>query len=170
MPGEATAGAPAEIVEGPDRPVETLLLFRSAGALKAAPLVGVARLERAPAAAIERASGEMVFQLRGELVPVLGLDGAEAPLAGCERVQPLLILAGEAGSIALAVEEVVDVVEQRLSIERVSNMPGVLGTAVIAGKAVEVIDLDFWRTNAHAVSACKVWEDEDLFVAREAEG
>ncbi len=158
------------MIEAPSRPAEAMLLFRSGGALKAAPLVGVSRLERVPASAIERASGEAVFQLRGELVPVFSLDGAPAPLAGCERVQPLLILAGEAGAIALAVEEIVDVVEQHLTIERASQAPGIIGTAVIAGKAVEVADLDFWRSKARTASPPDIWEDEDLFVAREAEG
>ena len=167
---DATPSAPAEMIEAPSRPAEAMLLFRSGGALKAAPLAGVSRLERVPASAIERASGEAVFQLRGELVPVFSLDGAPAPLAGCERVQPLLILAGEAGAIALAVEEIVDVVEQRLTIERASQAPGILGTAVIAGKAVEVADLDFWRSKARTASPPDIWEDEDLFVAREAEG
>ena len=170
IPADATPSAPAEMIEAPSRPAEAMLLFRSGGALKAAPLVGVSRLERVPASAIERASGEAVFQLRGELVPVFSLDGAPAPLAGCERVQPLLILAGEAGAIALAVEEIVDVVEQHLTIERASQAPGIIGTAVIAGKAVEVADLDFWRSKARTASPPDIWEDEDLFVAREAEG
>ena len=170
LPGDATPTAIAETIEAPVRPADALLLFRSGGAMKAAPLAGISRLERAPASAIERASGEAVYQLRGELVPVFSLDGAPVPLAGCERVQPLLILAGETGAIALAVEEVVDVVEQQLTIERASDRPGVLGTAVIAGAAVEVTDLDFWRSYAPAASAPDAWEDEDLFVAREAKG
>jgi two-component system chemotaxis sensor kinase CheA len=112
-------------------------------------LAKVARLERVPAGDIEKVGGESVLQLRGELTPVLTLDGAAAPLPGCERFQPLLILAGEDGPLALAVEEIVDVVEERLEIELASDArPGVLGAAVVGGVAVEVLDLDFWRAAA----------------------
>ena len=168
-PGEAAPAAKAEPVLAMAAPTQAMLLFRSGpGAHKAAPLDKILRLERVPAAAIEQASGEGVLQLRGELVPVLSLDGRQVPLEGCGAVQPLLILAGDDGCVALAVEEIVDVVEQRVSIERPSDRRGFKGSAVIAGSAVEVIDLDFWRRLGRAVDRARMWEDEELFVPREA--
>ena len=166
MPADA-ASAPVEPVEAPVQAAEALLLIRAGGMLKAAPLAGLSRLERAPVQAIEHAAGEAVLQLRGELVPVFSLDGSGVPLRACGGVQPLLILAGGSGAVALAVEEVVDVVQQPLRIERASAVPGVLGTAVILGVAVEVLDLDHWRS-ARPAPAPGRWDDEDLFVPREA--
>ena len=128
---------------------EALLLFRAGdGGLKAAPLAKVARLERVRASEIERTGRHAVLQLRGELAPVLSLDGAPVPLAACGAVQPLLVLAGADGAVALAVEQIVDVVEDRLEIEISDDTPGVLGTAVVAGAAVEVLDLDHWAAAA----------------------
>jgi two-component system chemotaxis sensor kinase CheA len=147
---EDVAPAPQEVeadADAGDR--EALLLFRAGdGGLKAAPLAKVARLERVPAAAIERVGRQAVLQLRGELVTVLSLDGSPAPLAACGPTQPLLILTGAHGALALAVEKIVDVVQDHLRIELAGDTPGVLGTAVVAGAAAEVIDLDYWAAAA----------------------
>jgi two-component system chemotaxis sensor kinase CheA len=43
--------------------------------------------------------------------------------------------------MALVVDEIVDIVEERLEIELASQRPGVLGTAVVKGQATEVIDV-----------------------------
>ena len=43
--------------------------------------------------------------------------------------------------MALVVDEIVDIVEERLDIELASQRPGVLGSAVIKGQATEVIDI-----------------------------
>jgi two-component system chemotaxis sensor kinase CheA len=156
-PGEAAPAAAApedEIEDTGDR--QALLLFRAGdGGLKAAPLAKVARLERVPAGDIEIVGAEAVLQLRGELLPVLSLDGRPAPLPGCEQFQPLLILAGEEGPMALAVERIIDVVQERLEIELASSGPGVLGAAVVAGEAVEVLDLDYWRAAGRRTARTK---------------
>ena len=55
--------------------------------------------------------------------------------------QPLLVFSDEGRSMALMVDEIVDIVEQRLDIELVSQRPGVLGSALIRGQATEVIDI-----------------------------
>jgi two-component system chemotaxis sensor kinase CheA len=43
--------------------------------------------------------------------------------------------------MALVVDEIVDIVEERLAIELGSNAAGVLGSAVIKGQATEIIDI-----------------------------
>ena len=55
--------------------------------------------------------------------------------------QPLLVFSDDGRSMALMVDEIVDIVEERLDIELVSQRPGVLGSAVIKGQATEVIDI-----------------------------
>jgi two-component system chemotaxis sensor kinase CheA len=55
--------------------------------------------------------------------------------------QPLLVFSDEGRSMALVVDEIVDIVEQKLDIELVSQQPGVLGSALIRGQATEVIDV-----------------------------
>jgi purine-binding chemotaxis protein CheW len=58
-----------------------------------------------------------------------------------DGAQPLLVFAEEGRSMALVVDEIVDIVEERLDIELASPRPGVLGSAVIKGQATEVIDI-----------------------------
>ena len=126
-----------------------LLLFRAGpGPLKAVELALVTRLERVMSSDIEQPGPQAVLQLRGELAPVVTLDGAPAPLAACPRVQPLIILASAEGPVALAVEEIVDVVEDRLQIELLVDAPGVLGAAVVAGVAVQVLDPEWCLAQA----------------------
>jgi two-component system chemotaxis sensor kinase CheA len=58
--------------------------------------------------------------------------------------QPLLVFSDEGRSMALVVDEIVDIVEQKLDIELVSHAPGVLGSAQIRGQATEVIDIGYY--------------------------
>jgi two-component system chemotaxis sensor kinase CheA len=46
------------------------------------------------------------------------------------------------------VDEIVDVVEDRLHIELSGSRPGLLGSAVIGGVATDVIDTGYWLTQA----------------------
>ena len=50
--------------------------------------------------------------------------------------------------MGLMVDEIIDVVEDRLKIELAGTRPGMLGTAVIAGKSTDVIDTSYWLTQA----------------------
>ena len=58
-----------------------------------------------------------------------------------EGAQPLLVFADDGRAMGLLVDEIVDIVEDRLDIELASQRPGVLGSAVIKGQATEVIDI-----------------------------
>jgi two-component system chemotaxis sensor kinase CheA len=62
--------------------------------------------------------------------------------------QSLLVFADGDHSMGLMVDEIIDVVEDRLDIELGSGRPGTLGTAVIAGKATDVLDTGYWLTLA----------------------
>ena len=52
--------------------------------------------------------------------------------------------------MGLVVDEIVDVVDEVLQVELTGNRPGLLGTAVIAGNATDVIDIGFYLTQAYA--------------------
>jgi len=58
-----------------------------------------------------------------------------------EGAQPLLVFSDGARSVALVVDEIIDIVEDRLDIQVGSDNPGVLGSAVIKGLATEIIDI-----------------------------
>ncbi|MNS36330.1 Chemotaxis protein CheA [compost metagenome] len=153
MAVEAGAGAllnggdeAADDAGGGDDRSEALLVFRAAdGALKAAPLAGVARIEELEPSALEWADGRSLIQYRGQLMPVLCADGSsltEAPQAK----RPLLVFSRGARSLGLMAEEIVDIIEAAATAELAGSSTGVTGSIVVAGRATELIDVDFyWR-------------------------
>ena len=52
--------------------------------------------------------------------------------------------------MGLVVDEIIDIVEQRLDIEVASERPGVLGYAVVKGSATEIIDIGHYLPQAFA--------------------
>jgi two-component system chemotaxis sensor kinase CheA len=52
--------------------------------------------------------------------------------------------------MGLVVDEIIDIVQDRLNIELVSESPGLLGSAVIKGRATEVIDISHFLPLAFA--------------------
>ena len=131
---------------------KTLLIVRAGpGPLKTVELSRVTRLEHAQAIYIETAHSRSTLQYRGRLMPVLEVEGGG--MLASSGVQPLLVFAGEGYVIGLAVDEIIDVVEAKLDIELCPSMPGVLGSAIVAGKAVEVLDVDYYLVKGLAEHA-----------------
>ena len=131
---------------------KSLLIVRAgAGAPKAVELSKITRLEHARADSLERVNGRPTLQYRGKLMPVLSIRPDQ--VLATEGVQPLLVFTGALFAMGLAVDEIVDVVEDNLHIELCADRPGVMGTAVIAGKATEVLDVDHYIVSAMAEHA-----------------
>src|SRR5579872_2058561 len=123
-----------------------MLLFRAGGEQKmAVPLGLVARLEDIPRDKIESSCGASVTQYRGKLMPLVALS----PNLDMEKSgQSVLVFNDGDRTMGLMVDEIVDVVEDRLNIELSGARPGVLGTGVINGHATDVIDTGYWLTQA----------------------
>ncbi|MBN9498184.1 MAG: hybrid sensor histidine kinase/response regulator [Alphaproteobacteria bacterium] len=124
-----------------------LLVFRAGGqAPKAVPLSLIARLEETDAAQIEYSDGKPVLQYRGKLMPLVTID----PNYGIrsEGRQPILVFADRNRNMGLLVDEIVDIVEERLSIEMNNARPGMVGSAIISGKATDVIDTAHYLAQA----------------------
>ena len=123
-----------------DATKESMLLFRAGSPQpKAVPLSLVTRLEEIDPKAIEVSNGRQMMQYRGQLMPLVPAN--EAVRIKSAGAQPLLIFSDEGRAMGLVVDEIVDIVEERLDIEIASVSPGVLGSAVIKGQATEVIDV-----------------------------
>ncbi|WP_244434178.1 chemotaxis protein CheA [Azospirillum sp. B506] len=119
-----------------------LLLFRAGeGAPKAVPLSLVARLEDVDLATVELSNGLPVVQYRGKLMPLVPIDPNF--VVGAEGRQPVLVFADGDRSMGLIVDEIVDIVEEKLNVQLAAERPGLMGSAIIAGKATEVIDAGF---------------------------
>ena len=127
-----------------------MLLFKAGpGAPKAVELEHITRLEHVESSQIEIMEGRAALQYRGKLMPVLtvnsDLSGLLRAKTEGEHIQPLLVFTGEGYAMALAVDEIIDVVEDRLLIELSPDRPGLRGTAIVAGKACEILDVDHYH-------------------------
>jgi two-component system chemotaxis sensor kinase CheA len=114
---------------------------------KAVPLSLVARLEETVASSIEVSDGRYVMQYRGKLMPLVPFDAGYARRT--EGRQPMLVFAQDERRVGLIVDEIVDIVEQRLEVQLSSRAQGVLGSAVIDGKATDVIDASHYLQMAY---------------------
>ncbi len=122
-----------------------LLLFRAGGETpKAVPLSLVARLEDIPRDRIEDSCGNLVTQYRGRLMPLVALSDGVSD----QPTRSILVFTDRDRNMGLMVDEIVDVVEDRMEIELSGERPGLLGTAIIAGRATDVLDTGYWLTRA----------------------
>jgi two-component system chemotaxis sensor kinase CheA len=126
---------------GTDRgETQRLLLVRAGGEEpKAVPLALVTRLEEFDPNTIETANDRRVVQYRGRLMPIVALGGEFAGVSG--NRQPVLVFAEDETAIGLSVDEILDVVEERVDLQMNSDNPGVIGSAIIKGKATDVVDI-----------------------------
>jgi two-component system chemotaxis sensor kinase CheA len=126
----------------------SLLVFRAGSSQpKAVPLGLVTRLEEIAVEKIELSNGRHMVQYREQLMPLVQMNGVEIRAAGS---QPILVFADDGRSMGLVVDEIVDIVEERLNIEVAGAQDGILGSAVIKGHATEVIDVGHFLPMAFA--------------------
>ncbi|WOH82077.1 hybrid sensor histidine kinase/response regulator [Bradyrhizobium sp. BEA-2-5] len=117
----------------------SLLVFRAGSSQpKAVPLGLVTRLEELATDKIEFSNGRYMVQYREQLMPLVAMEGVTIASQG---VQPILVFADDGRSMGLVVDEIIDIVEERLNIEVGGSSSGILGSAVIKGQATEVIDV-----------------------------
>jgi two-component system, chemotaxis family, sensor kinase CheA len=140
----------------------SLLVFRAGSQRpKAVPLSLVTRLEEIDCHRIEISDGRHLVQYRDQLMPLLRIDGD----TGLKREgsQPILVFSDHGRSMGLVVDEIVDIVEDKLDIEVASNRPGVLGYAVVKGVTTEIVDVghflpqafEDWFRNRDALSGSR---------------
>jgi two-component system chemotaxis sensor kinase CheA len=78
-------------------------------------------------------------QYRGNLMPLISMS-EDVRVKG-EGAQPLLVFSDGSRSMALVVDEIIDIVDDSLDIQVASDNPGVLGSAIVRGHATEIIDV-----------------------------
>ena len=142
--GQADLASGAPTVEAATTENKTaLLLFRAgSSAMKAVPLSLITRLEAIERDTIEHCNGEDVVQYRGALMPLVYMQDEARGRA--DGVQPVLVFTEGGKPVGLAIDEIVDIVEERLEIELKTEAPGVIGAAIVKGKAAEIIDVSHY--------------------------
>ncbi len=147
--GETASENEAEARHGLGGPEKTsLLLFRAGdGTPKAVPLGLVSRLEDVERERIESAGGKPLVQYRGRLMPLVPLDPMWCVDMAKER-QPVLVFSDGDRAMGVVVDEILDVVEEYLTIDPAGTRPGFLGSIVINQRVTEVIDTSWWLREA----------------------
>jgi two-component system, chemotaxis family, sensor kinase CheA len=126
----------------------TLLVFRGGGeTLKAVPLSLVTRLEEIDAAKIEWVGGRALIQYRGRLMPLVPAD-PELTIKR-EGTQALVVFSEGDRTMGLVVDEIVDIVEDSLNVELSTDRDDLIGSAVIRGRATEVVNVAHYLPLAH---------------------
>jgi len=123
---------------------ETLLLLALGDERHVAvPLSTVERLEEIETTRLERAGVRTVVQYRGEILALrdLGTTLYGEPTSAGAQVLQVVVLRHEGGCVGLAVERLVDIVEERYALDRSGAREGVLGSAIVNGRVVEVLDV-----------------------------
>jgi len=127
--------------------LQRMLLFR-AGSFErlAVPLSLVARLEEFPQSAIEHAGGGQVVQYRDKILPLISLravleSGARDEGLQADPVQVVVFNDGDR-SVGMVVDQILDVVEEAVSVRQKSGRKGLLGSAVIGKRVTDFLDLN----------------------------
>lgn len=125
----------------------SLVVFRADdGAPKAVQTALISRLEEIDLSRVDYVGGRAVIEYRGSLMPLVAIDGtSRVPREGR---RPILVLNENDRTMGLVVGEILDIVEQAIAIDLSGNGEGVLGSAIIGGKATELLDVAFFVTRA----------------------
>jgi two-component system chemotaxis sensor kinase CheA len=126
----------------------SLLVFRAGhGGPKAVPLSLVARLEEFDLATVEYSHDQPMVQYREQLMPLVPID-PEFKLGASGR-QPVLVFADRDRSMGLIVDEIIDIVDDHIKVQLGTDRAGFLGSAIIAGRATDIIDAGYYLTLAY---------------------
>lgn len=135
---ENASGAEVKADQGKEK--TSLLLFKTAdSAPKAVPLSLVARLEEIETSKIESSSGKSMVQYRGQLMPIIAFDSTVDLHDKAKK--PVLVFSDETSTMGLMVEEIVDITEEVVNVQVSADKPGIIGSAIIHGKATDVVDI-----------------------------
>jgi two-component system chemotaxis sensor kinase CheA len=121
-----------------------LLLATCTNRRLAIPISEVARLEKIPVDTIEIAENREVVQYRGEILPmirlatVLGITDETTPVDGLLNV---IVYNQDAQSYGLIVNQIVDIIEISIEVQKQSHRRGFLGSAIIQDHVTDFVNL-----------------------------
>ena len=125
---------------------QSFLVFR-AGRFErvAVPLSLVARLEEFPRAQLEQASGHQVIQYRGQILPLVPVADVLEPGAGHDSGDadpvPVVVFSHGSRMIGIIVDQIVDIVDDAVTVKQRARGAGLAGSAVIGTKVTDFLDV-----------------------------
>ncbi|BAY23540.1 CheW-like domain protein [Calothrix sp. NIES-2100] len=145
---QLATGAAADIPD-PQSDRQMILLFTGPEAAPMGiPLTKALRLEKIPATAVEKVANQDVFRYNSQILPLIDLHTIfsdrhhrELKLA-TETLEIAIVSPTSEVSVGLVVEEIVDIVDEPLTIIGMASRPGVLFCTVIQGQITEILDVE----------------------------
>ena len=109
----------------------------------AIPLSMVARLEELARDSVETAAGYEVVQYRGAILPLVDLGRELGFGSASEGSGPLqVVVYSEQGkSVGFVVEQILDIVEETITVRHRAGRSGVTGSVVVQGKVTDLLDV-----------------------------
>ncbi|MEJ1930604.1 chemotaxis protein CheW, partial [Nostoc sp. NIES-2111] len=126
-----------------------LLLTGPQNAPMGIPLANTYRLEKIPVSAVEKVGNQQVMRSYGQIIPLIDLkqvfqnDTNQPDLATqTDTLQIVIVSANSQLIVALIVEQILDIVEESLTVKGIPSRPGVMFCAVIQGQITEILDIE----------------------------
>jgi two-component system chemotaxis sensor kinase CheA len=119
-----------------------LLAAIGGGRRVAIPLDTVTRLEQVRTDSVEKVGNREVVQYRGAILPIVRLDRHLGAYGETDReVLEVIVYADHGRSVAIVVEEILDIVDGEDAIRSDIDDLGLLGSAVLGDKVTELLDV-----------------------------
>ncbi|WNV75577.1 chemotaxis protein CheW [Geodermatophilus sp. DSM 44513] len=122
---------------------QRMLLAAIGGARRVAiPLDTVTRLEQVRTESVERVGNREVVQYRGAILPIVRLDRHLGSYGESDReVLEVIVYSDHGRSVAIVVEEILDIVDGEAAVRSDIDDMGLLGSAVLGDKVTELLDV-----------------------------
>ena len=167
---EATAQRGADAQSQEERQDEQgkqmLLLLRVGRRRLAVPRAVVSRLEEIPFEQVEQVGHREMVQYRGNLLPLIRLSRALGDVPEMPEEEPsslqVVVCTLDGLSVGLVVDEITDVVEEKIELKHLDSTNGIAGLAVLQERITEVLDV---QELVHAAGLIRAEEDETFTVA-----
>jgi two-component system chemotaxis sensor kinase CheA len=119
-----------------------LLAAIGGGRRVAIPLDTVTRLEQVRTDSVEKVGNREVVQYRGAILPIVRLDRHLGAFGESDReLLEVIVYADHGRSVAIVVEEILDIVDGESAIRSDIDDLGLLGSAVLGDRVTELLDV-----------------------------
>ena len=123
-----------------------LVVFRAGHGLpKVLPLSLLARIEMVESSRIQRSGDQFLMLHQGRLMPLLPLAPMHEITA---KSHPVLVITAQDRTIGLLVDEIIDILEEKLEVQLTSQAGDIVGSAEVKGEPVELIDVTYFMQMA----------------------
>jgi two-component system chemotaxis sensor kinase CheA len=137
-----------DVVADNRKDTRNILLFKAGVGLKAVSLSEVHRIEHFDMSKVEFVQGQPTIQYRGRLLHLAALAGSDG--VRTEGFQTVLVFGSDQNQAGLAIDTIVDIIEDELIVARKSMSSGLVGSGIVGGKAVDFIHTEYFLAESAA--------------------